>query len=255
MAVDYKKEGRIAIFTINRPEAMNALSTEVHRELYDGMMDFRDNPDLWVAIITGAGDRAFSAGADLKGMGGSAGRERATEPVFATKVADTIWKPFIAAVNGYAVGGGLELALSCDIRIAAEHARFGLPEVTRGLTPGWGGLQYLTRFISRSHAAELILTGKLIDAQEAYRMGLLNEVMPLDQLMPKAMQWAETICQAAPLAVRASKECMIRGYDVTLREGFQLDADIGIHGPADSEDSMEGTRAFAEKRKPVWKGK
>ncbi len=252
--VDYKKEGRVAIFTINRPEALNALSVEVHEELYEGMMDFRDNPDLWVAIITGAGDRAFCAGQDIKGMRPSMGGAVVLEEMKAYNVADTIWKPFIAAINGYALGGGLELALTCDIRIAAEHARFGQPEINIGAIPGGGGTQRLPRFVSRSQAAEILLMGQMIDAQEAYRIGLVNKVVPLDQLMPTAMKWAETICQASPVAVGASKEAMIRGYSLPLREGLQVEREL-FGSVTSSKDGTEGVRAFVEKRKPAWKGK
>ncbi len=251
--VDYKKEGRVAIFTINRPEARNSLSFEVHERLYEGMINFRDDPDLWVAIITGAGDRAFCAGQDIKGMRPGMGGV-VVEEMKAYNVADTIWKPFIAAINGYALGGGLELALTCDIRIAAEHARFGQPEITIGAIPGGGGTQRLPRFVSRSQAAEILLMGQMIDAQEAYRIGLVNKVVPLDQLMPTAMQWAETICHASPVAVRGSKEAMIRGYSLPLKEGLQVERELFVRVTS-SEDSAEGMRAFVEKRKPVWKGK
>ncbi|MBI4283187.1 MAG: enoyl-CoA hydratase/isomerase family protein [Chloroflexi bacterium] len=252
MAVDYRKEGRIAVFTINRPEAMNALNNEAHRELCDGMLDFRDDPDLWVAIVTGVGNKAFCAGDDLKEVGSR--RTGDDKPVKAYRLANTIWKPFIAAINGYCLGGGLELALSCDLRIAAEHSRFGLPEILRGVMPLGGGMQYLPRFIPRAKAAEILLMGQQMDAQEAHRIGLVNRVVLPEQLMPTALEWAETICQASPLAVRASKEAMLRGYDLTLAEGFQVDSEVS-RAVDSSEDSREGVRAFIEKRKPVWKGK
>ena len=261
MAVDYKKEGRIAIFTINRPEAMNALDAQVRRELDETMMDFRDDPDLWVGIITGAGDRAFSAGADIQEFhsGVIETREGATETVRAAQgwtpfMSDQIWKPFIAAINGYALGGGLELALTCDIRIAAEHARLGQPEINIGFMPDAGGTQRLPRFIPRAKAAEMILMGQYIDAQEAYRIGLVNKVVPLDQLMPTAKQWAETICQAGPLGVRAAKEAMVRGYSMPLEEGLRLERELA-NRVRSTEDFREGVSAFIEKRPPVYKVK
>jgi len=252
MAVDYKKEGRIAIFTLNRPEALNAINAQLSRELNEAMLDFRDDPDLWVGIITGAGDRAFSAGADIKEFRPGPMEEPAgtVERVRA----DQIWKPFIAAINGYAMGGGLELALTCDLRLAAEHARFGTPEIMVGVIPAGGGIDRLPRFIPRAKAAEILLMGQQIDAQEAYRIGLVNRVVPLAELMPTAREWAEKICRAGPLQVRAVKEAMIRGYDMTLDEGLRLETEMLNH-VRNTEDYMEGARAFVEKRKPDWKAR
>jgi len=250
--VEYEKEGRIAIITLNRPDALNALNAQLRQELSDAMKDFRDNNDLWVAIITGAGDRAFSAGADIKEFrpGPVEGAAQATEWMRA----DRIWKPFIAAINGFALGGGCELALTCDIRIAAEHARLGQPEVNIGFMPGAGGTQRLPRFIPRALAAEILLTGQHITAQEAYRIGLVNKVVPLDQLMPTAKQYAETICKLGPLGVRATKEAMVRGYDMTLEEGSQLERELA-NRIRSTEDFMEGARAFAEKRPPNYQAR
>jgi enoyl-CoA hydratase len=168
--------------------------------------------------------------------------------------ADQIWKPFIAALNGFALGGGLELAMECDIRIAAEHARLGQPEVNIGFMPGAGGTQRLPRFVARSYAAEILLTGEHITAQEALRIGLVSRVVPLAQLMSTAKQIAETICKKGPIGVRATKEAMIRGYNVTLDEGLQLERDLANRVRA-SDDFMEGARAFAEKRPPQYKAK
>lgn len=251
MVVDYKKEGRIAIITIDRPEVLNAISKQMVREMNEIMADFRDDPDLWVGIVTGAGDKAFSAGADIKEFG--------TGPLGVPGMlvgirADQIWKPFIAAINGLALGGGLEIAMECDLRIAAEHARFGQPEVNIGFMPISGGSQRLPRFVPRALAAEMLLTGQQINAQEAYRIGLVNRVVPLDQLMPTAMELAETICQKGPLGVRATKEAMIKGYSLPLEEGLQLEKDLANRVRA-TEDFMEGARAFAEKRQPVYKAK
>ena len=256
MAIDYQKEGRIATFTINRPEAMNAMNMQALRELRDAMIDFRDDPELWVGILTGAGDRAFCAGADIKDTLPFM-KEHHDQPWSfpATPMRGLdIWKPLIAAVNGMALGGGLELVLTCDIRIASETARFGTPEATLGLIPAWGGTQRVPRMLPWCKAAEILLMGKPIDAQEAYRIGLVNKVVPLEQVMPTAREWAEAICQAAPLAVRAAKEAMIRGSSVTLEEGLRLEHSLVAYLMG-TEDFTEGTTAFVEKRKPVYKAK
>jgi len=254
MAVDYVKEGRIAIMTINRPEAMNALNADVSREMREAMIDFRDNNDLWVAIITGAGDRAFSAGADIKDFRPATQEDMERVRDAAPVRADTIWKPFIAAINGYALGGGLEMAMTCDIRIAAEHAQLGQPEINIGFMPGAGGTQRLSRFVPRAIAAEILLTGNRITAQEAYRIGLVNKVVPLDKLMDTAKEMANTICSRGPLGVRASKEAMVRGYDMVLEEGLKLESQLATHIRT-TDDFMEGARAFVEKRPPDYKAK
>jgi len=165
-----------------------------------------------------------------------------------------MWKPLVAAINGMALGGGLELALACDIRIAAENARLGTPEVTLGLIPGWGGTQRLPRVIPWCKAAELLLTGRLIDAQEAYRIGLVNKVVPQAEVMAAAREYAEAICKAAPLAVRAAKEAMLRGSAMTLEEGLRLENAL-VASVMATEDFAEGTGAFVEKRKPDYKAK
>jgi len=250
MVVDYQKEGKIAIFTINRPEAFNSLSMQVHKELIEAMHDFRDDANLWVAIITGAGSKSFSAGQDIKEF--SPGRLEAKDLVYG--VPHKIWKPIIAAINGWCLGGGLELALACDLRIAVEHARFGQPEINIGYMPGGGGTQRLPRFIPRAKAAEMLLTGEPIDAQEAYRVGLINKVVAPDQLMSAAREMAETICKKGPLGVRASKEAMIRGYSMPLEEGLELERMLN-NRLRDTEDFMEGATAFREKRQPNYKGK
>jgi len=257
MVVDYEKEGRIAIFTINRPEVRNAQNLEVKRRLHDAFVDFRDDPDLWVCIITGAGEKAFCAGADMKELLPFM-REHLPGSPWAMPANPIrgfeLWKPIIAAINGLALGGGLELALACDIRIASENARFGQPEVTIGLIPGGGGTQRLPRLIPWCKAAEMILMGRIIDAAEAYRIGLVNAVVPQEQLMSTAKEWAEEICRSAPLAVRAAKEAMVKGTSMSLEQGLQLENTLEgyvVH----TEDYIEGTTAFVEKRKPVYKAK
>jgi len=256
MAVNYEKSGRIAIFTINRPEAMNALNMETMRELQKVMTEFRDDPELWVGIVTGAGEKAFCGGADIKDtlpFMREHGRDPWAMPPSIMRGLE-MWKPLVAAINGMALGGGLELAMACDIRIAADNARLGTPEVTLGLIPGWGGTQRLPRAIPWCKAAELLLTGKLIDAEEAYRIGLVNKVVPQVEVMATAREWAEAICKAAPLAVRAAKEAMIRGSAMTLEEGLRLENSL-VASVMSTEDFAEGTRAFVEKRKPGYKAK
>ncbi len=256
MAVDYRKEGRIAIFTINRPEAFNMVNVQIFQELHDRMVEFRDDPGLWVGIITGARTRAFSAGADVKDMLPFAREHRDSPGALPSSIMRGLdmWKPLIAAVNGLALGGGLEIVLACDIRIASEKARFGTPEVTLGLIPGWGGTQRLPRMLPWCKAAELLLMGRPIDAQEAYRIGLVNKVVPQEQVMPVAKEWAEAICQAGPLAVRAAKEAMIRGSSMPLEDGLQLESSL-FNRIMDTEDYAEGVAAFNEKRKPVYRAK
>jgi len=256
MAVGYEKEGRIAIITINRPEAMNALNMETMRELHQVMTEFRDDPEMWVGIITGAGERAFCGGADIKDtlpFMKDHGRDPWAMPPSIMRGLE-MWKPLVAAINGMALGGGLEVALACDIRIAAETARLGTPEVTLGLIPGWGGTQRLPRVIPWCKAAELLLMGKLIDAQEAYRIGLVNKVVPQAEVMATAREYAENICKAAPLAVRAAKEAMLRGSAMTLEEGLRLENSL-VASVMSTEDFAEGTGAFVEKRKPDYKAK
>jgi enoyl-CoA hydratase/carnithine racemase len=251
--VNYEKEGRIAIMTLNRPEALNALSAELSAELREVMVDFRDDPDLWVAIITGAGDRAFSAGADIKGFRPGPREEQPGQPREIVR-ADKIWKPFIAAIHGYCLGGGLELAMTCDIRIAADDSQFGQPEINIGFLPGGGGTQRLPRFVPRAMAAEILLTGDRIDAETALRIGLISRVVPRDKLMSTAKEMANTICTKAPLGVRACKEAMIRGIELPLEEGLALEREK-VAECRSTEDFAEGARAFVEKRPPNYQAK
>ncbi|MBN1366506.1 MAG: enoyl-CoA hydratase/isomerase family protein [Dehalococcoidales bacterium] len=250
MAVEYEKKDKIAVITLNRPEVLNAINPELKNELNSFILDFRDDPDLWVAVICGAG-KSFCVGADIKQSKFGTAKRSETDTFVRP---DRIWKPFIAAIQGYCLGAGLELALTCDLRIAAENARFGQPEVNVGVIPAAGGTQRLPRFIPRAKAAELILMGQPIDAQEAYRIGLVNKVVLPEQLITTAMQWAETICQAGPLQVGAAKEAIIRGYDVPLEEGLVIERELHNRITA-TEDFKEAGRAFVEKRKPNWQGK
>jgi E-phenylitaconyl-CoA hydratase len=255
----YEKKGRIAVITINRPERMNAIDPDTSQELLSAWSDFRDDNELWVAVFTGAGERAFSAGLDLVAVAeafssGMVGAFKFDVPFGGITRGFEIFKPMIAAINGHCLAGGLEMALCCDIRIAAENATFGLMEVTRAIIPGAGGTQRLPRAIGLPKALELIITGGRIDAQTALRYGLISQVVPLAELIPKAMELAELICQNGPIAVRLAKESACRGYDMTLEQGLAVEQKLSDEVWR-TEDSREGPVAFAQKRKPEYKGR
>ena len=262
MPILYDKTDRVVTITINRPDAMNAIDSETHNELIDGWIRFRDDSDAWVAILTGAGEKAFSAGADLKRMipqavaagGRVRGRGHNDYGLGGITRGLEIWKPMIAAINGHALAGGLEQALACDLRVAAEHATFGLTEVRWAIMPGAGGTQRLPRAVPLAKAMEMILMAETIDAREAYRLGLVNAVVPLAELLPTARRWAQTLCERGPLAVRAAKEAVIRGLSLPQADGLRLETFLSgtLRG---TEDAIEGPRAFAEKRKPVFKAR
>ena len=253
MSLLYEKEDRIVTITLNRPDALNAFDPETVVEFSQAMTKFNDDSEAWVAIVTGAGDKAFSAGADLKKLV-PAVQDQGFEAPPSIMRGLHIYKPFIAAVNGAALGGGLEVVISCDIRIAAENAVFGVPEVRWNLIPGWGGTQRLPRMLPWARAAELLLMGNTVDAQEAYQIGLVNCVVPLPELMPTAKQWARRICDNGPMSVRAAKEAMLTGVDESLDKGLEIEKSL-IDRLMTTEDSKEGPKAFAEKRKPIYKGK
>jgi enoyl-CoA hydratase/carnithine racemase len=256
MAVDYVKEGKVAIFTLNRPEALNAIDPQSAEELNVAFEDFKKDEDLLVGIVTGAGNKAFSVGADVQTMLPKLKEFSGQQNSGAFDLVDALnsWKPLIAAINGAALGGGLEIALACDLRIASENAIFGMPEVTLGLIPGWGGTQRLPRMIPLARAAELLLIGKPISAQEAFRIGLINKVVPFSELLSAAKAMAETLCRRAPLAVRAAKQAMIQGLDVSLKDGLKLERKLNDL-LVNTDDFEEGCRANIEKRRPVFKGK
>jgi E-phenylitaconyl-CoA hydratase len=258
MAIRYDKDSNIVTITINRPEAMNAMDRDTSRELAEAFEDFDQDEGLLVAILTGAGDKAFSAGADLKKMYGRAedGNIREVwdrDRQWRLGQRLQVWKPVIAAINGYCLAGGLELAMGCDIRIASETAAFGCPEVRWGILHGYGALR-LPKTIPLSAAMELLLTGDRISAAEAYRLGIISRVVPPTELMPTARQLADKICANGPLAVRVTKELAWRGLETPLEEALRLYTALGALVRA-SEDAHEGPRAFAEKRQPRFTGR
>jgi len=253
--IEFKKKDKTGIITINRPEALGALTLEGHKELRDALIAFRDDDSLLAGILTGTGDKAFCSGVDINDMLPFI-KSTADKPwlqVDTLMRGMDIWKPIIAAINGLALGGGLEMALGCDMRIASENARFGFPEVKVGMFPGGGGTQRLPRLIPPGMAAEMIFTGRLLDAQEAFRIGLINRIVPLDELMTTALEIADRICKAGPLAVQTAKEAMVRGMSLGLEEGLRFEMTLTPR-VVFSEDFKEGIKAFKEKRKPEFKG-
>ena len=247
----FEKKGHIAYVTINRPERLNACDFETYNMLADIWIEFRDDPNLRVAIMTGTGERAFSAGSDIKANYVNRPKNENTN-LFPTLF--DLYKPIIGAINGHANGGGLEQALACDIRVAAEHAQFGFGEVRLGWLPGGGGTQRLPRIIPLGRALELLYTGARISAEEAYRLGLVDHLVPMNQLMSKCEEIAEEICKSAPLAVQHIKQASLRGLDVSLEEGLKLERAL-YNELQETEDAREGALAFAEKRPPNWQGK
>jgi enoyl-CoA hydratase/carnithine racemase len=256
MGLKVEKKNKIVYITIDRPEAANAMDMEVLEGLDQTLREYRDDDNLRAAIITGSGERVFSAGVDLKKISGFILENRSKPwrmPVSMWR-GTNLWKPLIAAINGTAAGAGLELALACDLRIAVETARFSFPEVMLGDFPGWGGAQRLSRFIPQCKAAEMLMLGLPMDAQEAYRIGLINKVVKAEQLMPAAEEWATRLTEGAPMALKAIKEGIIRGSALPIDEGLNLEWKL-IEPCLGSDDIQEATRAFMEKRKPDFKGK
>lgn len=259
-SVEVTVENRIATVVLNRPEAMNSVDPEMRALLRQTWERIKSDEEIWVAIITGAGDKAFSTGSDLKKtmpIAESFARQTFGPPIpgAAAMVAglDTD-KPLIAAINGYALAGGLELALACDIRICSENAQFALSEVKVGSIPGSGGTQRLPRAVGLSDAMLMLLTGDRIDASEALRIGLVSKVVPQSNLMQSAREIAERIAANAPLSVRAVKRLVRDGLDMPLTKAIEMERYVfGLLYA--SEDRIEGRKAFAEKRKPNYKGK
>ncbi|TET26088.1 MAG: crotonase [Candidatus Aminicenantes bacterium] len=253
----YEKKENIGVLTINRPQRMNAISNELTSELKKFLDEIENDDELRVLVITGAGDKAFVAGADITELvdrdaliGRRVSRQR--QEIFSR--IENLHVPAIAAINGYALGGGLELALACSIRVCSDKAQFGAPEVKLGIIPGDGGTQRLPRLVGLGRAMEMILTGDFIDAEEAYRIGLVNKIVPHEELMEKTMELAKKIASRPPLAVRYAKETVNRSLEGSTVSGFALESFLHALS-CTTEDKKEGVSAFLEKRKGKFKGR
>ncbi len=252
-----ERRDRVAVLTIDRPKVLNALDAATMKELDAAFAELGADESVQAVIVTGAGDRAFVAGADINELAkqdSRSGYETSLRGQRVFRRIETLGKPVIAAVNGYALGGGLELALACHLRIAAEGARMGLPEVSLGAIPGYGGTQRLARLIGKGRALEMILTGERIDAAEAFRTGLVNRVVPAERLLASCEEMARKILSNGPLAVRHALDAVERGLDGALEEGLVLEASLfGVL--CGTEDYREGMKAFQEKRPPRFEGR
>jgi enoyl-CoA hydratase len=253
----YEKSEGIATITLNRPEALNAFSKEVVEEILRALEDVKSDENIRVIVLTGAGEKAFSAGADIKAMAGMTALKARELSLMGEKLCVTLenmQKPVIAAINGYALGGGLEVAMSCDLRLASENARMGQTEINIGLIPGWGGTQRLTRLVGMTKAKELVFTGKMIDAKTAEQLGIVNMVVPADKFREIVRQFAIDLALKAPVAIRVAKALITKGADMSLDSALALEREgFGVVGS--TEDLKEGVAAFTEKRKAVFKGK
>ncbi len=264
MPLDFEVQGRTAVLTINRPEAMNAMDPETYQGLSQAWIEVRDNPEIWTAIITGAPNparppekQAFTAGADLKKTIPRAPELWEFWQTQAEQILNRgleVWKPVIAAVNGVCMAGGMTLMFATDIRVASEHAVFGISEVKRGILPGNGGTQRALRQLPYPIAMELLLCGDTLTAEQAHRYGLINTVVPHDKVMDRALEYADRLAANPPLAVRAIKELAVRSQYMHIQDGLRLESAIQSV-LRQSEDAREGPRAFAEKRPPVFKGR
>ena len=245
------------VVTLNRPKVMNALNRALFAELDDAFTALAADNSVRAVILTGSGEKAFAAGADiseLASLSATEGQQLARRGQAVFRRIETCGKPVIAAINGFALGGGCELAMACTIRIASDRARLGQPEVKLGLVPGYGGTQRLPRLVGKGAAMKLLLTGDMVGAEEAFRIGLVDEVVPAEALLPRAETLARAIAQQAPLAVAGCIQAVEGGYDLTLDSALELEA--SLFGMACStEDKAEGTKAFLEKRAPVWRSR
>jgi len=253
-----ESDGAIGIITLNRPSVLNALNGKLLAELSLALLELDRHADVRSIVLTGAGEKAFAAGADIAELNAlpnaGAGADQARMGQALTRQMERMRKPVIVAINGFALGGGCEIAMGGDIRIASENAKFGQPEVNLGLIPGYGGSQRTTRLVGRGMAMYLCLTGELINAQEALRIGLVQKVVPLAELMTEAKRIAGLIATKAPLAIAACKRAINNGAHLSMDDALEVEAlEFGIL--VDTEDIKEGTGAFLEKRKPEWKGR
>jgi len=253
----YEKNGPIAYVTLNRPKVLNALNKAMWADLRTAFEDARDDAAVRGVILTGAGDKAFIAGADISELASITAVEAEKSSSYGQEVlnlVENLGKPVIAAINGFALGGGCETAMACTIRVAAESAKFGQPEVKLGLIPGGGGTQRMPRLVGKGRALQLILSGEIISAQEAYGVGLVNEVVPAAELIPRVEAILNEIFSNAPLAVKYSLEAVNKGLETSQSEGLSLEASLfGLC--AGTDDKREGTQAFLEKRKPQFQGR
>jgi enoyl-CoA hydratase len=253
----YEKGEGLGILTINRPEALNALNSQVLKEIYFLLEEIEKDDEVKVIIVTGQGDKAFAAGTDIKKMENLVCNEARDLAMLARKTIDKIEalkKPVIAAINGFALGGGCELAMACDLRIGSERAKMGQPEINLGVIPGSGGTQRLPRLVGPSIAKRLIFTGELVDAKTALEMGLVDKIVPYDQLMEETKKMATTIASKSKIALALAKSAINRGLDLDLRTGLDYEIECFAQCFATS-DQKEGMRAFSEKRKPVFTDK
>ncbi len=250
-------KGAVTLVTINRPEALNALNSKVLAELIEAFRAFENDPSQRCAVLTGSGDKAFAAGADIKEMADKPSADFYREDFFAgwnTRLTKDTRKPWIAAVNGFALGGGCELAMMADFIIAADTAKFGQPEIKLGVAPGMGGSQRLTRAVGKAKAMDLCLTGRMMDAAEAERAGLVSRIVPLADLLADALKTAEAIAAMPPMAAVANKELVNAAFEMTLEHGLTYERRL-FQILAATEDKVEGMTAIVEKRPGVWKGR
>jgi enoyl-CoA hydratase/carnithine racemase len=252
-----ERDGAVAIVTVNRPNVLNALNAQTLDELRRVMLDLKHDDSARAAVLTGAGDKSFVAGADINELAvqtPTSGREHALRGQHVLDLIENLGKPVIAAINGYALGGGCELAMACTLRLAADTAKIGQPEINLGLLPGYAGTQRLSRLVGKGRAMEIILTGAPISAHEAERIGLVNRVVPAADLMMAAKQLASALAKQAPIAMRYIINAINKGLEMPFAEGCVFEATLfGL--VASTDDMREGTKAFLEKRKPEFRGK
>jgi E-phenylitaconyl-CoA hydratase len=264
MPIDFEVADRIATITINRPESLNAMSPDMYQALSESWVEVRDNPDIWVAVVTGAPQpnrpparQVFSAGADLKAMGSNtpeAYRFWQTQNDQLLNRGLEVWKPIVAAVNGLCLAGGMTLLLATDIRIASEHAAFDLSEVKRGILPGNGGTQRLTRLIGRTKALDMMITGTPVNPKTAHALGFVDKLFPADSLLEETISYARKLASGATLAIGRIKQAVYEGLEVSLDESLALERDL-MEPLFDTADAKEGIAAFAEKRQPTYTGR